>query len=215
MLDRLARGRPVRTAAFFGACGVYFCASSGSPSSIGAAYWVLFAWLHPFLFGTLYDRLTRDLIDGAQRAADARRAVPRVRWPRLMLVSLVADFAKVRAVVEDRRSMLGALGASTAFRPPTAAARARPVLLNAARLCSSSCGSGCDRAGSCGAGLVGVARRRRSTCSSASGPSSPSWRPKSCSSRASWRTPTTPPLPEPLWPDSPAAEAIENRARQQ
>ena len=33
----------------------------------------------------------------------------------LALVNLIADFAKVRAVVEDRRSMLGALGASVRF----------------------------------------------------------------------------------------------------
>jgi hypothetical protein len=31
----------------------------------------------------------------------------------LALVSMVSDYAKVRAVVEDRRSMVGALGAAS------------------------------------------------------------------------------------------------------
>ena len=33
------------------------CASCGWPSLIGAAYWALFRWLHPWLFGTLYNGL--------------------------------------------------------------------------------------------------------------------------------------------------------------
>ena len=43
------------------------------------------------------------------------------------IVNVVADFAKVRAVVEDRRSMLGAIGASLRFIRRRVVPRDRPV----------------------------------------------------------------------------------------
>ena len=114
VLDRLSRGRPVRAAAFFSACGVYFMRFLRLGVVIGIAYWVLFRWLHPFLFGTIYDRLTRDMTE-ERDAIVLRGALYLIFALALMLVSVVADFAKVRAVVEDRHSMLGALGASLRF----------------------------------------------------------------------------------------------------
>ena len=36
----------------------------------------------------------------------------------LVLVNIVFDYAKVRAVVEDRRSMIGAIVAGAQVRPP-------------------------------------------------------------------------------------------------
>lgn len=114
ILDRIARGRPVRTAAFFAACGVYFTRFLRLAVIVGAAYWVLFSWLHPYVFGTLYDRLTRDMT--SERSGIALRVTMYVAFfVALALVNLVADFAKVRAVVEDRRGMLSALAASMRF----------------------------------------------------------------------------------------------------
>ena len=74
---------------------------------------MLFAWLHPYLFGTLYHRFTRDMVE--ERDAIVVRALLYTAFliP-VVFVSIVADFAKVRAVVEDRRSMLAA--AATALR---------------------------------------------------------------------------------------------------
>ena len=63
LLDRLARGRPIRTAAFFSACGVYFVRFLRLAVVIGAVYRALFRWLQPWLFTTVYDRLTRDLTE--------------------------------------------------------------------------------------------------------------------------------------------------------
>jgi len=114
VLDRLSRGRPVRVAAFFSACGVYFMRFLRLAVVIGIAYCVLFRWVHPFLFGTIYDRFTRDMTE-ERDAIVLRGALYLIFALALMLVSLVADFAKVRAVVEDRHSMLGALGASLRF----------------------------------------------------------------------------------------------------
>ena len=114
VLDRFARARPVRTAAFFAACGVYFWRFLRLGVIVGAAYWALFAWLHPFLFETLWDRWTLDMT--SERTATALRVGLYIVFAlSLAVVSMVSDYAKVRAVVEDRRSMIGALGASMRF----------------------------------------------------------------------------------------------------
>jgi hypothetical protein len=114
VIDRLARGRPVGAGPFFAACGVYFLRFLRLAVVIGAAYWSLFAWLHPFLFGVVYDRFTRDMTE--ERDVIVLRALIYAAFllP-VLLVSLVADFAKVRAVVEDRRSMLSAMLSALRF----------------------------------------------------------------------------------------------------
>ena len=114
VLDRLARGRAVRVSAFFATCGVFFLRFLRLAVVIGVAYWALFTYLHPFLFDVVYNRLTRDMT--AERDAIVLRgALYLVFAMALLLVSAVADFAKVRAVVEDRHSMIGALSASVRF----------------------------------------------------------------------------------------------------
>ena len=114
ILDRLARARPVGTAAFFSACGVYFFRFLRLGVIIGAAYWVLFRWLHPLLFDGLYDSAVRDMTSERQ-AIVLRASLYLLFAGALAAVNVVADFAKVRAVVEDRRSMIAALGASLRF----------------------------------------------------------------------------------------------------
>jgi hypothetical protein len=114
IIDRLARGRPVRTAVFFGTCGTYFTRFVRLAIVAGAAYWALFRWLHPLLFGTLYDRWTRDMTL-ERNAIVLRGLLYLVFFLCLALVNVVADFAKVRAVVEDRRSMLSAISSAARF----------------------------------------------------------------------------------------------------
>jgi hypothetical protein len=114
ILDRLARARPIRTAAFFSACGAYFARFLRLAVVIGVCYWAIFRWLHPLLFETLWNRWTRDLTSEST-ALLLRAALYLVLLAALAAVNVIADFAKVRAVVEDRRSMLGALGASLRF----------------------------------------------------------------------------------------------------
>jgi hypothetical protein len=109
-LDRYARGRRIGGAAFFSACGVYF-----------------------FRFIRL------SIVAGLVAAVlwQIQRALPDHVYTRLAILlavnvwSVFIDFAKVRAVVEDRFSMLGALAASARFirrRPGRVAAL---VLFNA------------------------------------------------------------------------------------
>ena len=114
ILDRFARARPIRTAAFFAACGVFFVRFLRLAVLIGAAYFVLFRWVYPFLFEALFSLFTSDQTS-EQGALRVRALLYVVFAVALMFVGVVADFAKVRAVVEDRRGMLGALTASIRF----------------------------------------------------------------------------------------------------
>ncbi len=105
-IDRYARDRPTRGAGFFAACGVYGPRLLRLALIAGVVYWALFRTVHPWLVGE----------------PSPGEGVPPAALPRylafgllLALVGLVFDYARVRAVVEDRRSMLGALLAGWRF----------------------------------------------------------------------------------------------------
>jgi hypothetical protein len=122
LIDRLARGRRIGSRAFFGACGVFFFRFLRLGLVIGAAYYVLVGWLHGVLFERLYPWLTHETT--AERSAFVWRLALYLIWlAPIVAVNIIADYAKVRAVVEDRRSMLGALAAGARFvgRHPGAA----------------------------------------------------------------------------------------------
>jgi hypothetical protein len=124
ILDRLARDRAVGAAAFFSACGVYFVRFIRLGLVAAAVYWVLFATYHPWLFDELYPALIANVT--VERTAFFIRlglyfafAIP------LFFFNMLFDYAKVRAVVEDRRSMIGAIVAGWRFirrQPLTASA---------------------------------------------------------------------------------------------
>jgi hypothetical protein len=122
ILDRLARDRAVGAAAFFSACGVYFVRFLRLAIIATAVYWVLFVPYHQYLFDDLYPKLIADLT--VERTAFLYRVglyflflVP------LLFANMLFDYAKIRAVVEDRRSMIGAVAAGWRFirRSPIAA----------------------------------------------------------------------------------------------
>jgi hypothetical protein len=120
VIDRFARGRRVRTAAFFATCGVFFFRFLRLGLVALAAYAILFGWIHGWLFGGFYGWATHDL--AVERTAFFLRfALYLVFGALLSAVNLLFDYAKVRAVVEDRRSMIGALMAAFRFirRQPT------------------------------------------------------------------------------------------------
>jgi hypothetical protein len=122
VLDRLARDRNVGAGAFFSACGVYFVRFIRLGIIAAALYWVLFGPYYTWLFHGVYPVLTAEMT--VERTAFFIRvglyaafAVP------VLFVNLLIDYAKVRAVVEDRRSMIGALASGWRFirRHPGAA----------------------------------------------------------------------------------------------
>lgn len=114
IIDRLARGRPVRAAGFFAACGGYSLRLIRLGVVTTAVYAVLFQYLHPLLFTRLYDHYTRDMTSERHGIA-LRVTLYAVFGLILLVVNLIADYAKIRLVVEDRRSIISALGASMRF----------------------------------------------------------------------------------------------------
>jgi len=114
VLDRYARARPARSYEFFTACGMYFVRFLRLAPIVAATYYVLFAVIHPVLFVRMFVELTND--ESVERTAFLMRlGLYAVFGALLVLVSIIFDYAKVRAVVEDRRSMLGAVVAGARF----------------------------------------------------------------------------------------------------
>jgi hypothetical protein len=114
VLDRFARDRPTRTAGFFAACGTHFWRFF----RLGIIGWFIYAFLfrvlHVWIFGEVYPWLVRDLT--VEREAFAVRLAGYAVFGAVLLVCvMVFDFARVRIVVEDRRSAIGALHAGVRF----------------------------------------------------------------------------------------------------
>ena len=114
VLDRYARQRPTRAHGFFAASGVFFWRFLRLALVAGTAYGFLFAYIHAWLFDDLYDWLTRDL--AVERVAFFWRvALYAVFGAALVAVNIASDYARIRMVVEDRRSAIGALSAAVGF----------------------------------------------------------------------------------------------------
>jgi hypothetical protein len=114
IVDRLARQRSTRAFAFFGACGVFFWRFLRLAIVAGVVYWFLFSYVHPWLLEDAYRRLTRDL--AVERNAFFWRIALYASFGACVIAAnLVFDYARIRLVVEDRRSALGAIRAALAF----------------------------------------------------------------------------------------------------
>lgn len=114
VIDRLARERKTRAHGFFAACGVHF----GRFVRIGLVallvYGFLFGWVHGWIFENAYPRLTRNLT--VERTAFLYRVGGYVIFGFLLLVTnVIFDYARIRTVVEDRRSALGGIVAGARF----------------------------------------------------------------------------------------------------
>jgi hypothetical protein len=129
IIDRYARDRPIRSYGFFAACGCYFSRLLRLAPIMGLAYYVLFRYVHTWLFHDLYEHVTRD-VSVERTAFWWRLALYAVFGLLLVAANAIFDYAKVRAVVEDRRSMLGALLGAVRFVRRNAGAVAALYLLN-------------------------------------------------------------------------------------
>jgi hypothetical protein len=114
ILDRYARNRPTRTAAFFSACGVYFFRFLRLALFAAVGYFILFGALHRWLFDVFYPWATHNWTV-ERHAFFLRLALYFLFGSAVVAFNLLLDYAKVRAVVEDRRSMIGALLAAFRF----------------------------------------------------------------------------------------------------
>lgn len=213
LLDRYARRRRLGARGFFGACGVFFFRFLRLGLITGLAYAVLLGPIHGWWFDSVYPWVTRE--STVERTAVAWRVVFYVLWllP-LLLVNLLADYAKVRAVVEDRHSAIGALLAAGRFIVRHPAAVAAVYLLNAVLagvvlliyilLAPGSHGGDWRLLAALAVGAAYLLARlavRLAFLTSAMALFERSF------AHADYAS-----APLPVWPDSPAAEAIDNAA---
>ena len=129
IIDRYARNRITYAHGFFAASGVFFFRFLRLAVGMALAYGLLFGSLHPWLFGRVFPRLTRELT--VERTAFVIRLVLYgVFGCALAACNIVFDYAKIRAVVEDRRSMMGATIAGIRFIRRNVAAAAGLYLMD-------------------------------------------------------------------------------------
>jgi hypothetical protein len=212
ILDRYARQRRLGSYGFFGACGTFFWRFLRLAVIVGLFYGLLFGLLHPWLFDTVYPWLTREI--PVERTAFLIRLL--LYLPFLALVTatmLLVDIAKARAVVEDRRSMLGALVAAARFvrRHPGSAAAvfgANVAIFGLVALCYAILVPGASYGSTASivyAALIGqlyiAARLGVKLAFMASAVALVQDRLAHAGYTAA---------PTPVWPDSPAAESIRN-----
>ncbi|MDQ3420301.1 MAG: hypothetical protein M3541_16260, partial [Acidobacteriota bacterium] len=114
VLDRLARGRRTRTHGFFAACGVHFWRFVRLGVLAWLVYAFLFGWVHGWIFDDAYPRLIADLT--SERTALVLRTAGYVLFGTLLIFfNVIFDYARIRIIVEDRRSAVGALPAAARF----------------------------------------------------------------------------------------------------
>jgi hypothetical protein len=131
IIDRFARARRTRSHGFFGACGMHFWRLLRLGVVAWLAYGFLFRYVHAWIFADAYPWLTTDVM--IERTAFALRLGGYVVFGTLLILcNLVLDYARVRVVVEDRRSALGALLAGGRFVWRNAAGTTGLYMLNAA-----------------------------------------------------------------------------------
>ncbi|MCA1558748.1 MAG: hypothetical protein LC753_04825 [Acidobacteria bacterium] len=114
VMDRLARGRPTRAHGFFAACGTHVWRFIRLGVMAWFIYYLLFAVVHDWLFGRVYESAVANL--AVERTAFAIRLACYLLFGALLLFfNIIFDYARVRIVVEDRRSAIGALAAGARF----------------------------------------------------------------------------------------------------
>jgi hypothetical protein len=114
ILDRYARQRPTRAHGFFSACGRLWFRLARLSAIAALVYWLLFRYLHPWMFLEVLGDTTRNL--GIERSVFLWRLLFYAIFGLVLLtINVVFDYARIRLVVEDRRSALGALRASLRY----------------------------------------------------------------------------------------------------
>lgn len=114
IIDRYARDRATRAYGFFAASGVFFFRFLRLAAVMWIVYAFLFAYVHPWLFDRLYPRVVYEVT--VERTALFVRLVFYLAFGVVLAAcNLIFDYAKLRAVVEDRRSMVSAISAALRF----------------------------------------------------------------------------------------------------
>jgi hypothetical protein len=131
IIDRFARNRATRARGFFGASGAHFPAIIRLGLISLGVYWVAFRWIHPWLFDAVFTRATRNMT--VERDAFLVRFLFYLLFASILaLVNVTFDYSRIRIVVEDRRSAIGALLAGSRFVGSNRGPVLAVYLLNAA-----------------------------------------------------------------------------------
>jgi hypothetical protein len=209
IIDRYARERPTRAHGFFSAAGELFFRFLRLAVIQWASYALLFAVVHRWLFDRLFPQLTRDLT--VERTAFFIRAGLYLVFGLLLAaVNLIFDFTKVRTVIEDRRSVIGAVGAAVRFVRRHAGAAAALYAMNFAVFLLALVAYAVAAPGARGAGalmwmgfavgqLYILARLWVKLTF---------WASETALFQSRFGHAGYVARPQPMWPDSPAAEAI-------
>lgn len=114
IFDRYARQRRTRAHGFFAACGAFFWRFLRLGIAAAAMYSVLFIYVHRWLLNDAYEWLIVDVTE--ERIAFLwRAALYAVFGVTLAMVNITLEYARIRLVVEDRHSVIGALSAALGF----------------------------------------------------------------------------------------------------
>lgn len=114
IVDRIARARPIGGTTFVALGARYFPRLLRLAIVAGVVYWLAFRLVHPLLFGTVLDSLTRNTTSEPRGLAVIGGLY--VLFALLLGgISLIVDFTRIRLVVEDRRSVVVAIAAAFRF----------------------------------------------------------------------------------------------------
>lgn len=114
IIDRFARARRTRSHGFFAACGMHFWRLVRLGVLAFIVYGLLFRYVHSWILDAGYGWLTRNMT--VERTAFMVRVIGYAIFGALVLgVNLVFDYARIRIVVEDRRSAVGAVFGGARF----------------------------------------------------------------------------------------------------
>jgi hypothetical protein len=114
IIDRYARQRRTRAHGFFAAGGVNLFRLVRLGILAGITYWLLYRYVHDWLFDDWYADWVRG-IDTEWHAAAMRAVLYLAFGVLLVAVNVVFDYARIRVVVEDRHSAVGGLAAALRF----------------------------------------------------------------------------------------------------
>ena len=114
IIDRYARDRATHAYGFFSSAGVFFFRFLRLAAVQWIVYALLFGSVHPWLFARLYPRMIHE-VSVERTAVLVRISLYLVFGILVAGCTMIFDYAKVRAVVEDRRSMLGAMAGGVGF----------------------------------------------------------------------------------------------------
>ena len=113
-IHRVAKNAPIGAAQFAGTCGRLLLPMLRLNLGAAVVYGALFGAVHMWLFDEVFEQVTRELT--VERSAFLLRLACYAAFLLLVgFVNLVADVARVRMVVEGRRSAVAAAAAALSF----------------------------------------------------------------------------------------------------